>query len=185
MECRNRREPQTYPAVVVVGRFSYNKAMQRTRRQLALANLPAAVAEVESLRQTGYERVGNWTLGQACRHLSLDLQSSLDGYPAWTYLFAPLRPVIRTFFLPKILRFQSPSGVRTMAQYVPPENLDDEAEAKNYAALVERFLAHDGKYHTHPGFGFSDRKNLETVYSAHAAHHLSFLLPASTPAGDR
>lgn len=148
-------------------------------RKLELRCLDDVVSEIQKLSQTGYEISGNWTLGQICRHLTLDIQSCMDGYPKWVYLFAPLRPVIRKLFLPKILRFESPSGVKTMGKFVPPADLADEQEANAYKAQVERFSGFDGPFHTHPGFGFNQREDLETIYSAHAAHHLSFLAPKS------
>ena len=147
------------------------------RRKLELTELSSVVEECESLMKSGYAMQGNWTLAQICRHLSMDIACSMDGYPKWTYLFAPLRPFIRWMLLPKLLRFESPTGIRTASNFVPPEGLADETELESYKEHVKRFLDFDGKYSTHPGFGFNTREKLQQVYSAHAAHHLSFLIP--------
>lgn len=151
----------------------------RERRPLELTSLQAVEQELARLSGAPYERVGNWTLGQACRHLALDIRSSIDGYPNYTYLFAPLRPFVRWLLLPKLLRFESPSGIRAPAAYVPADDVDDQQGLKEYREQIARFLSHEGRYQTHPGFGFNTRENLERIYSAHAAHHLSFLLPAT------
>ena len=147
------------------------------RTVLKLTNLNSVIDRFQHLREVGYDSLGNWTLGQTCRHLMLDIRCSMDGYPRWTYMFAPLRPIIRRVLLPKILNFKSPAGIRTASKFVPPDGLDDATEFDSYKEQIERFLAFDKSYWKHPGFGYNDRDNLERIYSAHAAHHLSFLVP--------
>ena len=134
--------------------------MNTVRRKLELHNLNEVRLELDAISESGYNMVGNWTLGQICRHLMLDLRSSMDGYPAFTYFFAPLRPLIRKFLLPKILRFDSPVGIRTMGKFVPPAELDDRTELQRYQDQIQRFLTCVGPFKTHPGFGFNDRENL-------------------------
>ncbi len=63
-------------------------------RELQFNNLEAAVDDARQLLATGYVRHGNWSLGQICRHLVLVQDPSVDGYPVWMSLFAPLRPLV-------------------------------------------------------------------------------------------
>lgn len=147
------------------------------RRQITFKDLDAAVCECKRLSDLGYRKMGNWSLGQICRHLRLNLEASLDGYPKWMSLFAPLRPIMRKFLLPRLLRGDSPTGIRTASIYVPPDNLDDQSELSAYIESAQRFQTYTGNFYAHPGFGLLDRQLLEHFHAAHAAHHLSFLVP--------
>ena len=146
-------------------------------RELRFSDLTAASREAESLLNCGYERHGNWTLAQVCRHLRLVQDSSVDGYPRWMALFAPLRPVMRRLLLPRIMSGDSPTGIPTTPIYAPPGQLDDTEEVAKFAESVHRFYAHAGPYEPHPAFGRMDRDSLEDIHAAHAAHHLRFLTP--------
>jgi hypothetical protein len=146
-------------------------------RELRFADLDSAVEEARSLLTAGYTRRGNWSLGQICRHLYLVQDPSTTGYPIWMSLFAPLRPIMRSILLPRILRGDSPKGIPTSPMFSPSNVDDDAAEVAAFAASVARFQAHQGSYYPHPGFGRLDRQALEELHAAHAAHHLRFLDP--------
>lgn len=146
-------------------------------RELQFHRLEDAVAEVESLLQTGYTQRGKWNLAQVCRHLTLVQDPGVDGYPLWLSLFAPLRPLMRRILLPRLLKGDSPQGIPTSPIFVPSGDLDDAREAEKFAASVTRYKAHPGPYAPHPGFGRLDPETLEKVYTTHAAHHLRFLEP--------
>ena len=149
-------------------------------RSLHFDHLDAVVEEARSLLQSGYERQGNWSLGQICRHLRLVQDPSVDGYPRWMSLFAFLRPIMRRFMLPKVLSGNSPKGIRTMASFEPPEDLDDAKEVVAFGESVDRFHAHRGEYAPHPAFGRQSRAVIEQIHCAHAAHHLRFLEPRNS-----
>lgn len=84
------------------------------RRELLLRNLSEVGDECDRLLRSGYVGHGNWTLGQACRHLKLTIDANVDGYPPWmTWLGFPLRPILRRAVLPRLLRGRSPSGIKT------------------------------------------------------------------------
>ncbi|QDV40608.1 hypothetical protein Enr13x_04140 [Stieleria neptunia] len=72
-------------------------------RDLKFETLGEAVDDARQLLASGYVRQGNWSLAQICRHLVLVQDPSVDGYPAWMSLFAPLRPLMRRLLLPKCL----------------------------------------------------------------------------------
>jgi len=144
-------------------------------RELHFDDLNAAAEEARSLLNSGYNRHGNWSLGQICRHLTLVQDPSVDGYPKWMSLFAFLRPVMRRILLPKVLSGDSPRGIRTVSMFVPPTDLDDAREVEAFAASVVRFYGHLGDYAPHPAFGRLPSERIEQIHAEHAAHHLRFL----------
>ncbi|WP_390896912.1 DUF1569 domain-containing protein [Rubinisphaera margarita] len=144
-------------------------------RSLHFETLGAAVDDARGLLASGYTRQGNWSLGQICRHLVLVQDPSLDGYPGWMSLFAPLRPVMRRWLLPKVLGPDSPRGIRTASMFVPPDRLDDAAEVEGFSASVERLINSSGEFAPHPAFGRMPREKILAIHTAHAAHHLRFL----------
>jgi len=148
------------------------------RRALKFDSLDDAVEEARRLLEQGYQPSGNWSLGQACRHLRITQDASIDGYPRWMAISAPLRPMIRWLLLSRLLQGSSPAGLPTAPQYAPPADVEDEREFLAYAESVTRFMNHEGYLHPHPGFGKLDQTTLERFHAAHAAHHFGFLLPA-------
>ena len=65
------------------------------RRVLDFRTIDEVVADVDQLLSTGYVNVGNWSLGQICRHLVIFVKGSMDGFNgprvSWLIrLFAPL-----------------------------------------------------------------------------------------------
>lgn len=148
-------------------------------RRLKFDTLGAAVQDARQLLAGGYVREGNWSLGQICRHLVLVQDPSIVGYPFWMSLFAPLRPAMRRWLLPKLLGPDSPAGIRTAPTFVPPDDLDEGAEVEAFSASVERLINHTGDFAPHPAFGRMPRDGILTIHAAHAAHHLRFLHSAA------
>jgi hypothetical protein len=146
-------------------------------RELRFASLDEAVAEVRRLQEAGYRRHGEWTLAQVCRHLCLVQDPAITGYPVWMALFAPLRPLMRRWLLPRLLSGNSPRGIPTAAVFVPTGDVLDEVETRKFEESVRRLQAHRGRFAPHPGFGRLDRETFEAIHAAHAAHHLRFLEP--------
>jgi len=151
-----------------------------TRREIRLETLLEAKAESRKLLEAGYVRNGNWTLGQACQHLRVTIDASMDGYPRWMSLAAPIRPLLRWLLLPKLMRGDSLAGLKTAKIFVPPDNLNDKTEVDAFAQCIERFSNHQGKLYPHPGFGRFDHQTFGKFHAAHAAHHFSFLSYAAT-----
>ena len=144
-------------------------------RSLQFENLDAAVDDARGLLASGYTRHGNWSLGQICRHLVLVQDPSIDGYPAWMSLFAPLRPLKRRWLLPKLVGPDSLPVIRTAPTFMPPDNLDDAVEVEAFSASVERLINYSGEFAPHPAFGRMPRDKILAIHTAHAAHHLRFL----------
>ncbi|MFT5300540.1 MAG: hypothetical protein ACI87E_003915 [Mariniblastus sp.] len=145
------------------------------RRAIHFEELDHAVAECERLSQSGYVRNGNWSLGQICNHIRLTIDANMDGYPRWMSLALPLRPILRRLMLPRLMRGDSPSGIKTAGMFVPPADLNDASEIMAFADCVNRFHSHTEALYPHPGFGRLAKSEFEKFHAAHAAHHLSFL----------
>lgn len=147
------------------------------RRDLLFRNLDDAVADCKMLSESGYVRNGNWSLGQICLHMRLTIDANMDGYPLWMSVGLPLRPVLRKFLLPRLLRGDSPTGLKTAGMFVPPANANDLTEINAFAECVDRFHSHSGRLYPHPGFGKLSKDEFEQFHAAHTSHHLSFLAP--------
>lgn len=152
--------------------------LRNTRRELKFEQLTEVLGECSRLLGSGYTRTGNWTLGQMCQHLRLTMCANMYGYPKWmSALGLPLRPILRAFALPHLLDGRSISGVRTAGMFIPPGGLDDREEFRLFAACVREFEVHTAPLHPHPGFGRMTHGEFNRFHAAHAAHHLSFLIP--------
>src|SRR5262245_41047435 len=94
------------------------------RRTLRFHNSGDVLADAESLLRSGYDRAGNWNLGQVCHHLATVVEMSLDGFPIrfpW-----PVRLAARWLVLGSVLRHQ-PFRRRVAAPRAiqPPDAADD------------------------------------------------------------
>jgi hypothetical protein len=149
------------------------------RRNLRLPNYDAVVTDVESLLTTGYDRAGNWSLGQVCHHLATVMEMSLDGFP--TRFSWPVRLLARWFALGSILEhrvfrrlFQAPQFLQ------PPDSPDDRAGLERFQAVLKRLQEHRGPLQPSPVFGRLSPEQWREVHLWHCEHHLSFLLPKPT-----
>ncbi len=50
------------------------------RHELDFRTLDDVRREVDALHAAGYQRLGNWTLGQTCAHLGIFVHGCLDGF---------------------------------------------------------------------------------------------------------
>ncbi len=150
-----------------------------TRRKLQFEKLDQVIVECEQLMNSGYSQNGNWSLGQICRHLKITIEANMDGYPWWMSIGYPLRPILRRFLLPRLLQGDSPAGIRTASNFVPPDQLVDRDEANALFECITRFCNFQNQLHPHPGFGRLSHQDFERFHAAHAAHHLGFLSPGS------
>lgn len=161
------------------------------RRALAFATLHDAVADARLLAVGGYERAGNWSLGQCCCHLANWLRYPLDGFPrvplpfrlgAWVVrntagpaqkrnLLATgsIRPGLPT--LPQSVPARLTSARRVVT---PADDLGAVAEFEDQARRVAEFA---GTPHPSPLLGPLTADELRRLSCIHAAHHLSFLTP--------
>jgi Protein of unknown function (DUF1569) len=152
--------------------------MRRTPRYHSYLEM---LADAEGLAANGYERAGNWSLGQVCRHLTHTMEKSLDGFPGlkpW-----PFRLAARTFVLGGILQHRQHKRRFPAPGYLlPADGEDDRTGLDALRSVVGRLMIHKGELHPHPIFGRLTPSQWHEVHLWHAEHHLSFLVPKNSPA---
>src|SRR5947207_1284023 len=102
----------------------------------------------------GHTTVGEWSLGQICRHLAVAFRLTVGGGAAPVVPWAVRRavgPVVRRVVL---YRGRLPAGVRMPNSALAPGDCPDpRAEADDLGAAIGRFLAFPGPLPEHPYLG--------------------------------
>ena len=144
------------------------------RRALRLADVAQIMPEVRRL-VPAHHTVGNWSLGQICRHLVASVIGSMEGFDLRNHRVK--RFFIRRKMLEVALTKGIPPGWTVDPNLTPPSyvNLDEVVEA--LAGAIERYQRHKGKLHAHPLFGELSGEVWDQVHCVHCAHHLSFAVP--------
>jgi hypothetical protein len=149
------------------------------RRDLRFSTLDQVMLDVDRLL-AGYKALGNWSLGQACSHLSWTFSSSVDGFPGrlpWV-----IRATVGRWTRNRVLTSETiPEGVWLPQALQPKSGLDDRAEAEALRAALRLFASHSGPVADHPLIGRMTHAQWGHLHRVHCAHHLSFLLPAAPP----
>jgi len=149
------------------------------RRELAFSSLDQVMPEVDRLL-AGYSKVGNWSLGQMCNHLTSGITGSVEGFPLqapWLLRKTLGRRIIRGILKEGKMR----EGVQIPEAIRPKPGLDDRAEAEALRAAIRLFAAHHGPLAAHPLGPPLSRSEWERLHSIHCAHHLSFAIPDRSP----
>jgi hypothetical protein len=149
------------------------------RRPLAFHNLNEVMPEVDRLL-LGYERAGNWSLGQVCQHLTRTLRHSVEGWP----LRAPwlVRRTLGPLIGGRVLsRGQMAEGIKLDPKLglTPGTHADDRAEAEALRGAIRYYQAWTEPLPEHPFFGPLSRSQWDRLHELHCAHHLSFLHPVA------
>lgn len=159
------------------------------RRMLDFATVSEAIADARRLAEVGYDRAGQWTLAQACDHLSKFMRYSLDGFPR-RFLPWPLNSLARMMLLnERTMGRPMPSGMRApgflQPSAVETSNADlsrraDHEAVERFAQQFERAEARRATgeaFHPSPIFGLMSPELWMRVHLKHASHHLGFLVP--------
>jgi hypothetical protein len=149
--------------------------MNPRRRPLSFSNLSEVMPDVDRALR-GYDKVGNWSLGQVCNHISGALRFTVEGYPArapWL-----VRVTIAPLVFRRVMKTgQMPENARVPDVFLPKPALDDRAEAEALRGAIQLYVEHTEPMALHPFFGKMTRSQWDRFHCIHAAHHLSFLLP--------
>lgn len=146
------------------------------RRTLNFTAVDDVIADVQTLRR-GYERVGQWTLPQACRHLDRIMSGSMKPgpHPDDTPEQTARKPMLDTM----MATGQIPNGLVAPDEMTPaadtPESAIDE-----FLTTLEQFAAFHGPLAPHRLFGTLPDDVRRRHQLIHCAHHLSYLVPAET-----
>ena len=156
-------------------------------RRLDFQSFDEVIADVRQL-ELGYDRAGQWTLGQNADHLVKFMRFSLEGFPGF-HLPGPLTALVRRYALDKKrLSRPMPRGMRTPAFLrpdSPPEGnmqairAHDHAAAERLVEMLKRVKYHAGEWHPSPLLGRLTPAMWRLVHLKHASHHLGFLVPQS------
>jgi hypothetical protein len=150
------------------------------RRPIRFHDYDEVLADADALLAKGYERSGNWGLGQVCNHLAATMERSLDGFPSlmpW-----PVRVFARWFVLKKVLRHEPlRRTVAAPAYLLPPDSDEDRAGLERLRAVIARLKGHVGDMQPSPVFGRLSAEEWREVHLWHCEHHFSFLRPRPEP----
>jgi len=120
--------------------------------------------EARRLLQVGYDRAGNWSLGQVCNHLAMGIEMSIKGFLSRipeVLQRAMVATYFRLFFLGKIgKRF----NLRMPTEAPQKQPVDDEVGLQRLVAAIG--LLKD-----------ADAAHWNRMHLWHCEHHLGFLIP--------
>lgn len=145
------------------------------RRSLQFTDFGQVLEDVNQLHRCGYEKQGQWDLGQICDHLGAFVRGTLDGYTfhvPWLFRF-----LFAGFALRRIMKTgKMPSGISSPIQASPP-GVDEGAAVARFRQDIERLQAHQGEWHPSPFFGRLTPQQWRQLHLIHCAHHLGHLVP--------
>jgi hypothetical protein len=147
------------------------------RRAVRFRSFDELLAEAESLAAGPTESLGNWSLGQALKHLALSMDLSIDGGDFDVHWL--IRGFIRTFLRRRLIHVRMSPGVRLpppMAEQLVPGETSVEEGLSELQRAVER-LRRDSRRRPHPLLGKMSLAEWEQFHLRHAELHLSYILP--------
>jgi hypothetical protein len=152
------------------------------KRQLHFNDFDEMMVEVRSLNENGYVSHGNWTLAQACGHLTMWMGFPIEGFPKQPLLMRMIFGVMKYTIAPgmkrKILANGFKGGMPTAPETVPkPDAITDQQAVEQLQQMVDRAKAHTGELFPSPLFGPQDMEMYTKVNLLHAEHHLGYLEP--------
>jgi hypothetical protein len=147
------------------------------RRQLKFHSYAELLADLDRLGSGPVRQLGNWSVGQNCRHLATVYNNSIDGF---TLKFpVPLR-IMAKLFRKRLLTMSMPAGFKLPAKtgqsLMPPATSAEEGLADLRAAIAR--LQTEPRRAKHPLFGELTHQEWDGIHLNHAALHLSFLVPS-------
>lgn len=146
------------------------------RRALKFSSYDQLLTDLDRLSED-YSKVGRWSLGQIAEHLRITMNGSLD--PTTKRLPAPLRFILRHTMLRWLLKHnRMPAGVKAPKSIQPPPAVDDDAAVSRLRETIVLVRDHPREHYLNPAFGRMTRARWDHLQLIHAAHHLSFLIPA-------
>ncbi len=146
------------------------------RRSLDFTTFDAMLADIGKLESGGYDRAGNWSLGQVCDHLAIVARLSLDpGVKPMPWI---VRKLLARFFLRGALRKRTFSaGMRAPKKLLPGDSVPDAEGLCRWREVVDQLVNRPRETYFNPAFGRMSRDDFDQLQLIHAAHHLSFLVP--------
>ena len=150
------------------------------RRTLSYQSYDDLLADAEQLAGGEVTMVGNWSLGQSCKHLAEALNASIDG----TDFKMPwiMKTMARLLMKNKMLNNTLSPGFKIpesdKAKFEPSPTITTEEGLDALRAAIERCKSEE-KRAPHPAFGQLSREDYDKFNQRHAELHMSFAVPAS------
>lgn len=147
------------------------------RRELRFERIEDILADTERLAQSGYEQLGNWSLGRICRHLATTMRMGLDGAGRLQPWF--VRLMARRIYMSRVLNHGMKAGFKVPAKLIAviaPEARDDDEGLAELREVLGRW-SREPQRHPHAFFGTLSPEQWNTLSLRHAEMHLSFLRP--------
>ena len=156
------------------------KEQAEKKRKPKFADFDAMMADVNELAAKGYERSGNWNLGQACSHVADWMRFPMDGFPVPPLPIRMMFWVMKKTVVPgmkrKILAEGFEGGMMTAPETVPKaEEFSDQQGVAKLQEVVDRLKVYNGDLHESPLFGSMDKEMAIKVALLHAEHHFGYL----------
>jgi hypothetical protein len=145
------------------------------RQPLQFTSYDEILEHARKLSRVPTRQLGNWSLGQICRHLAIAMDSAIDG-PAFkpSLLLRLVGPVLKKRFLsrPMPSGFQLPKNGASMI----PSATDTEVGLQLLEKSVRR-LRETSQRQPHGLFGKLTHEEWDQLQFRHCAMHLSFIEP--------
>lgn len=147
------------------------------KRELDFQNGDEVIAEIQSLRESGYTKSKNWNLTQACEHLTKTMAGGMDGFGfrlPWL-----LRATVIKWVFQRMLKTRKMSSGPTLKRLKPESEpgADDDVIIDHCIATIERAKQFDGSLEDYPFLDDLKVDDWRQFMWMHAGHHLGFLLP--------
>ena len=151
------------------------------RRQLALKDLDATVADARCLLDQGYRRAGEWDLAQVCGHCVYAIRGALDGFdakpPVYIKIMARLLGMKKKMFATRRIKAGLPAPASSVVASAQGDREAERRAVEELAAAVDRVQRHTGACQPHPVFGLLSSAEWLEFLTIHTMHHLTFLVP--------
>ena len=149
-----------------------------SRRPLKFKTPQELNAELDRLQTGNYQKVGNWSLPQACHHLASTIEGSLA--PAPNDVPTPEETAMKEKFFGMV---RSPEGMPEKlpignSALIPPDDCTD-AEIDRLKRAFETLATLPHKQIKVGRCGPVPVPEVTELHLIHCAHHLSFLLPSA------
>ena len=130
-------------------------------------------AELAKLRRVGYQKAGNWTLGQIATHLRLVL-NDLSKPAADDAVMTPEQAALceKVFGMA-----QRGEQITAQPRHLPPDQIDDGTACNQFLSAYRQFERIQAKQIDFGPFGPLPREQAFGFHLGHAATHLAFLKP--------
>lgn len=159
------------------------KPARRALNADAFADFESVIADVDRLRSGGYARAGAWTLPMICQHLASIVEYSMSKPAADDAAPTPEQARAKGTFFEMVLNGMPPN-TPAPEPFQPSADADDGEVDRFIAALRAFDRTTHAAFEFSPKFGPIATYELHGLHRAHAAHHLSFLVPDVASGGE-